>query len=126
MRRRIRPSPAKKPLAPPNFVSTLIDSAEARYDPDWTMIVSPAISRAITSPDKVGAKSTSPGPPSARNVFMKNDSPPRTDRLIDRMKPPCAAVSVVTPGDIPTITPDSALTDSPGDSVTRANEYDGR
>src|SRR3954471_14734786 len=56
---------------------------------------------------------------------MKNDSPLRTLRFSDFMKPPSAFDSISTPPDMAIIAPDSARHSSPAPSCTRQTEKAG-
>ncbi|MNC98013.1 hypothetical protein D3C83_158530 [compost metagenome] len=76
------------------------------------------------SPQRAWASKTSPGIPSARNVFRKNDSPPNIRFMPLRIPP--VAVIIRTWVLMPTIEPDSAVTASFGSSRTRASECAGR
>ena len=65
------------------------------------------------SPGSAGATTTWASGPVAVNVFMKNDSPPSTDRRRPFSTPPFVLVWISTAGDMAIIAPASALTDSP-------------
>jgi hypothetical protein len=101
------PSPPKKDLAPPNFVSTTKDVSPARYELDWTINIWFCISIPTTSPGAPGANVTSPGPPRAVNVETNADSPP-TARLRAPKTPPFISECRSTLADIETIAPASA------------------
>src|SRR5262245_42951819 len=72
------------------------------------------------SPGSAGATTTCASGPVAVNVFMKNDSPPSTDRLRPLSMPPLVLVAMSTFGDIAIMAPASADTDSPGSRCTVA------
>jgi hypothetical protein len=74
----------------------------------------------MMSPGSAGAKTTSAPGPVAVNVFMKNDSPPRTDRFRPFMMPPWVLVAMSTDDVIAIIAPASPLADSPWSRWTRA------
>jgi hypothetical protein len=61
----------------------------------------------------------------AVKMFMKNDSPPSSDRRRPLRTPPWVEVSTWIVGVIASIAPASARTDSPAPSVTFAAAYAG-
>ena len=56
-----------------------------------------------------------------RNVLMKNDSPPSTERFRPPSRPPCEPVSISTSPLIAAIAPASTLTSAPAPTSMRAD-----
>ena len=73
----------------------------------------PVSGQVTMSPGSAGATTTCASGPVAVKVFMKNDSPPSTDRRRPLSTPPFVLVSISTDGVIAIIAPASAFTDSP-------------
>src|SRR3954470_16435112 len=109
-----RPSRLKNVFDPPHLLSTSIVSGDARYEPDCRYTVLPVSGHVMMSPGNEGATTTCASGPLAVNVFMKNDSPPSTDRRRPLSTPPLVLVWISTVGVIAIMTPASACTFSPG------------
>ena len=109
----ISPSPEKKVLAPPHFVSISTPSLAARKEPDWISRGGPPTSSATRSPGRAGATVTSPPSPEASNLLMKKLSPPSTERFSPFMRPPRTSDFISMVSDMLTIAPASACMRSP-------------
>ena len=72
------------------------------------------------SPGSLGAKRMFPPWGGAVKVFMKNDSPPSSERFRPFRAPPWVEVSISVPVDMASMAPPSAFTRSPPARVTLA------